>query len=83
MITTVTAVTTVTTVTTIAGISLTAVTSITAVVLLMFFLVTRELAGAGQSMSSRLISRSVSVGIIPLIMVFAVLVAIRIVEVLS
>lgn len=78
----ITTVTTVTTVTAVATIGLTAVMSVAAVVLLMFFLVTKELAGASQSMSTRLISRSVAIAIIPLVMVFTAVVAVKIFEIL-
>ena len=79
----ITTVTTVTTVTTIAALGLTGVISIAAVVLLMLFLTTRELAGATHRGSSLRIARFVSVGILPLVMAFAVIVAIKIFEVLA
>jgi len=79
----ITTVTTVTTVTTIAALGLSAAISIAAVVLLMLFLTTRELAGATRRGSSLRIARFVSVGILPLVMAFAVIVAIKIIEVLA
>ena len=81
MITTVTT-STITTVTAIAAIGLTAVVSIVAVVSLICFLTTKELASAGSSSTSLRISRFVSIGILPLVMAFAVIVAVKIAEVL-
>jgi len=79
----ITTVTTVTTVTTIAALGLTAAISIATVVLLMLFLTTKELAGASGSGFSLRIARFASVGILPLVMAFAVIVVIKIVEVLA
>jgi len=79
----ITTVTTVTTVTTIAALGLTAAISIAAVVLLVLFLTTRELAGASGRGSSLRIAKFVSVGILPLVMAFAVIVAIKVAEVLA
>ena len=76
-------VTTVTTVTSIAAIGFASVMSIAAVVTLILFLSAGELTGAGQSPLSRLISRFLKVGIIPLVMVFAAIVVVRIIEVLA
>ncbi len=77
-----TTVTTVTTVTTIAALGLTGAISIAAIVLLMFFLATKELAGTSSLGFSLRIAKFVSVGILPLVMAFAVIVAMKIVEVL-
>jgi len=79
----ITTVTTVTTVTTIAALGITGVVSIAAVVLLMLFLTTKELAGASSSGFSLRMAKFVSVGILPLVMVFAVIVFMKIVEVLA
>ena len=79
----ITTVTTVTTVTTIAALGLTAAVSIAAVVLLVLFLTTKELAGASGSRFSLRIAKFVSVGILPLVMAFVVIVAMKIVEVLA
>ena len=79
----ITTVTTVTTVTTIAALGLTGVISIAAVVLLILFLTTKELAGARSSGSSLRIARFVGVGILPLVMAFVAIVAIKIAEVLA
>ena len=62
---------------------LTAATSVGAVVLLILFLTTKELAGASSSGFSLRIAKFVSVGILPLVMAFAVIVAMKIVEVLA
>jgi len=53
------------------------------VVLLMLFLTTKELAGASSSGLSLRIAKFVSVGILPLVMAFAVIVFMKIVEVLA
>ncbi len=79
----ITTVTTVTTITTFAVLGLTGVISIAAVVLLMLFLATKELAGASRLGFSLRIAKFVSVGILPLVMVFAVIVTVKIVEVLA
>ena len=62
---------------------LSAAISIAAVALLTLFLTTKELAGASQSVSFRLISRSLSIGIIPLVIVFAGIVVVKITEILA
>lgn len=79
MITTVT----VSTVTTMVAMGLTAVVTIAAVVSLLCFLVTRELASAHGSSTSLRVAKFLSVGILPLAMAFAVIVAVRIAEVLG
>ena len=81
MITTVTT-STITTVTTIAAMGLTAAVSIAAVVSLICFLTTKELASAGDSSTSLRIAKFVSIGILPLVMAFAVIVAVKIAEAL-
>jgi hypothetical protein len=73
----------ITTVTTIATLGLTGAISIAAVVLLMLFLTTKELAGAGNLGFSLRIAKFASVGILPLAMAFAVVVFLKIVEVLA
>ncbi|MBI4187789.1 MAG: hypothetical protein HY529_01130 [Chloroflexi bacterium] len=74
----ITTVTTVTTVTVIAALGISALVSIAAVVTLIGFLATRELAATGRSHSSLRIARFASVGIVPLFIAFAVIVAIQI-----
>ena len=77
MITTITTVTTVTTVT-VLGIG-TAV-SIAAAIALIAFLATRELAGAVVSGASTRIAKLATIGILPLLMAFAVIVTVRLFE---
>ncbi len=86
MITTVITVTTVTTVTTVSTISamvLTAAISMAAVVTLIGFLATKELASVSNSNFPQRIAKFLSVGILPLVMVFAVVVAVKVAEVLA
>ncbi len=78
----ITTVTTVTTVTTIAALGISAVISVAAVITLIAFLATRELAGTSNYTAHLRIAKYVSIGILPLIMAFAVIVAVKIVEVL-
>ena len=73
----------VTTVTTVAASGLSIGLGIAAVSVLIAFLVTKELAGATHSTSLQLTSRFLSVGVIPMVMAFAVIVALKIVEVLA
>lgn len=82
MITTVTT-TTVITVTTVAAMGLTAVVSIVAVVCLILFLVVKELASADGSPISLRIVQFLSVGILPLVMAFAIIVAVTVFEVIT
>jgi len=78
----ITTVTTVTTVTTMAVLGLTAAISVATIITLMVFLATRELASAGNSRFSLRIAKFASVGILPLVMAFAIIVAVKIAEVL-
>ena len=78
----ITTVTTVTTVTTIAALGLTTALSVAAVITLMVFLASRELASTGLSRFSWRIARFASVGILPLVIAFAAIVAVKIAEVL-
>jgi len=78
----ITTVTTVTTVTTIAAMGLTGVLSIAAVVTLAVFLATRELAAASGSTTSLRIARFAGVSILPLVIAFAVTVAVTIAEII-
>ena len=82
MITTVST-TTVTTVTAIAAMGLTATLSLAATILLIFFLSTRELAAAKGSATTLRISRFLSIGIVPLLLTFAVIIIIQIIQILS
>ncbi len=82
MITTVTT-TTVTTVTTITAMGLTAGMGIVAVVGLILLLTTKELVASSGSGTFLRISRFVNVGILPLVLAFTVIVAVKIAEVLT
>ena len=82
MITTVST-TTVTTVTAIAAIGLTATLSTAATALLIFFLTKRELARTRGSGFPLRVSRFLAVGVVPLLIVFAVIVAIQIAGMLA
>ena len=82
MITTVTT-STITTVTTIAALGWTAGIGAAAVVALIGFLTTKELASASLSPSHQLIASFFNVSIVPMIMVFAVIVVVKIVAVLG
>ena len=73
---------TITTVTTIAALGISAVISMAAVIALTAFLATKELAHAGNSQIALRIARFASVGILPLIMSFIVLVVIKVIELL-
>lgn len=76
----ITTVTTTTTVTTVMAMGLTPAVSIAAVVSLIFFLTARELVSAGGSITSSRIARFFGISILPLVMAFAVIVAVKIAE---
>ncbi len=78
----ITTVTTVTTVTTMVALGLATAISVAAVIALVVFLTTRELASAGRSRLSLRIARFTSIGIVPLIIAFAAMVAVKIAETL-
>jgi len=78
----ITTVTTVTTVTTIAALGLTTIIGIAATLTLMVFLATRELASTGHSRFALRIAKFASVGILPLVMAFAAVVAVEIIKAL-
>ncbi|MCL0091812.1 hypothetical protein M1N59_00915 [Dehalococcoidales bacterium] len=71
------------TVTLIEAMGLAAITGGAATVALIALLIARELASASLSPSSQLIARFLNVGILPLIVVFAVTVAVKIAEILA
>ncbi len=83
VITVTTITTTVTTVSTIAAMGLTAAISMAAIVTLIGFLVTKELADASYSRPQQHIVKFLSIGILPLIIVFAIIVVVKITEVLA
>ncbi len=78
----ITTITTVTTVTTIAALGLTTFIGAAAVLTLLAFLTTRELASASHSRFSLRIAKFASIGILPLVMTFAAIVAVKIAEIL-
>lgn len=82
MISTVTT-STITTVTTIAALGLTAAIGTAAMVVLIAFVTTKELAGAGWSTGLQLMGKALIVPIVPLVMVFAAIVAVKVAEVLG
>ena len=82
MVTTISTISTITTITTIAAIGVAASISIAAVAMLILFLSTKEVAGANQSLSFQLTSRFINVGIIPLVMAFVFIVAVKVIEIL-
>jgi len=79
----ITTVTTVTTVTTIAAMGLAVVLSVAAVITLMVFLVIKELASTSRSPRPLRIAKFVSVGILPLVMAFAVIVIVDIAKIIA
>lgn len=56
---------------------------VVAAVTLMVFLISKELASASLSPSYQLTARFLNVGILPMVMAFAVVVAVKIAEVLA
>ncbi|MFC2014420.1 hypothetical protein ACFLUP_00315 [Chloroflexota bacterium] len=75
-------ITTVTTVTTVAALGISAVMSVAAVITLIVFLTTRELAAASNYTLPSRIARFASVGILPLVIAFAVIVLVKIFDIL-
>jgi len=69
--------------TTVVAMDLGAVISIVAVASLIIFLVARELVGASSSTASTRVARFSSIGILPLVMTFAVIVAVKIAELMA
>ena len=81
MVSTVT-VSTITTVTTIAAMGLTAAIGVSIVGALIAFLIAKELTATSLSLSSQLTARFLNVSVVPMVLVFAVIVAVKIAEVL-
>lgn len=71
-----------TTVVSISTLGLTAAVSVAAVVALIAFLTTKEIASTGNSSFSLRLAKFATVVILPLVMAFAVIVAIKIAEIL-
>ena len=80
MISTVTT-STVTTITTMIGFGM--ALGLVAVIVLIAFLVVRELATASESGRHRLLAKSLEIGIVPLIIAFVMIVAMKVVEILA
>ena len=74
---------TVSTITSIAGISLAAGIGIFLTVLLIGFLTGKELLGASSGSKQKLLARSLIVGIVPLVIGFAVIVGLKVAEILA
>ena len=75
-------ITTVTTVTTVTALGMSTIMSVAALVTLIAFLTARELAGASNYALPLRIAKFISVGITPLIMAFAVIVIVKIIEII-
>jgi len=80
MISTVT-ISTVTTVTTMIGFGM--ALGLVAVIALIAFLGARELANASEGSTHRLLAKSLDIGIVPLIIAFAMIIAMEMVEILA
>ncbi len=80
MITTVTT-STITSVTTMIGFAVAA--GVVAVIALVAFLCVRELVAHGSGGSRRFLARSLDVGIVPLVVAFGIIVAMKVVEILA
>ncbi len=80
-VTTITTISTITTTSTIAAMGMAVALSIAVTITLIAFLTTKELIGVREDGSSQRIGRFLNVGIIPLLLVFAAIVAIAIVEI--
>ena len=82
MISTVTT-STVTTISAVTGMGLTTVIAVIVIVALMVLLTSRELATTINSTSSQHVARFSSIGILPLLMIFAVTVSMKIAAILA
>ncbi len=76
-------ITSVTTVTSIAMMNLTSIMTVVAAVFLVLILIAKELMGASRSTFSRICSRVLNVGVIPMLIVFATTLVIRVVELIT
>ncbi len=63
--------------------SLGVIMGVVAVVALLVFLCVRELAGAGQDGKRKFLARSLEVGIVPLFIAFVMIMAVKLVAILS
>ena len=80
---TVSTITSITSITSIAAVGIGASITIFAVLLLIGLLTTKELVGASDGSRQRLISRCLNISIIPLVVCFAVIVALKVFEILG
>ncbi len=78
---TTTTTTTVTTVTTVAGIV--ATLGVAGAIALIGFLCTKELVAVGNNRKMKVLARGLNVAVVPLVMVFAVMVAVQVLGVIS
>ncbi len=76
-------ITSVTTVASVAMMNLTSIMTVIAAVFLVMILIAKELTGASQSKFSRLGSRVLNVGVIPMLIVFVTTLVIRVVELIT
>ncbi len=74
---------TVTTVTTIAAMGLVASLSVFAVLMLIFFLTSKELLMASNGERKKFIGRTLNISIVPLLLAFTVIVALKVAEILG
>lgn len=72
-----------TTVTTVTLFGISALLGLAAVLMLISYLVTRELLEGSSNQRLRLLSRRLNVAVVPLLMVFAVIIGSRVADVLS
>ena len=79
----ITTVTTITTITTIVELGLSTAISLACVATLIFFLTTKELASTRRSDTYIRIARFINIGFLPLVLIFVVIVAVKIIEVLT
>jgi hypothetical protein len=82
-VSTITTVTSITSITSIAALGIGASVTIFAVLLLIGLLTTKELVGASDGSRQKLVSRCLNISIIPLVVSFAVIVALKVVEILG
>jgi len=82
-VSTITTVTSITSITSIAALGVGAGITIFATLLLIGFLTTKELAGAGEGGHSKMISRCLNISIIPLVLSFAIIVVLKVIEILG
>ena len=82
-VSTITTVTSITSITSIAVLGIGAGISIFAVLMLIGMLTTKELVGASEGSRAKLVGRCLNISIIPLVVSFAVIVALKVFEILG